>query len=259
MYLRNAVNFGLHSAGSGRFARHGSPRQGSTYLRTAINFGLRSAGNGRLARHGGQEHRSMHLRTAINPLCAACCWAEAPGYARRSPPARAMVDYYFFKDHEGRIAPAPPVRAQRCCAPLVCASRSRAYGLDAGKMPALPGALPGGAACGRDARAPRRAPRRRFLRARCPRSQARSQAALPAGKMPALPGVLPGGASCGRDACDARIRAGSARASVSLPLPDSVALFRRESLRRSAARAHRCRRSGCGARDSRRRQSQRRA
>jgi len=29
-----------------------------------------------------------------------------------------MVDYYFFKDHEGRIAPAPPVRAQRCCAPL---------------------------------------------------------------------------------------------------------------------------------------------
>gem|GEM_PF-3308210 len=28
-----------------------------------------------------------------------------------------MVDYYFFKDHEGRIAPAPPVRAQRCCAP----------------------------------------------------------------------------------------------------------------------------------------------
>jgi hypothetical protein len=206
MYLRNAVNFGLHSAGSGRFARHGSPRQGSTYLRTAINFGLRSAGNGRLARHGGQEHRSMYLRTAINPLCAACCWAEAPGYARRSPPARAMVDYYFFKDHEGRIAPAPPVRAQRCCAPSY---------------------------------APRDHEHTDWMRAR---------------RL-----YIERGASCGRDACDARIRAGSARASVSLRLPDSVALFRRELPRRSAARAHRCRRPGCGARDSRRRQSQRRA
>jgi len=36
MYLRNAVNFGLRSAGSGRLARHGRPGQGSTYLRTAI-------------------------------------------------------------------------------------------------------------------------------------------------------------------------------------------------------------------------------
>ena len=32
------MNFGLHSAGRGRLARHGRPGQGSTYLRTAINF-----------------------------------------------------------------------------------------------------------------------------------------------------------------------------------------------------------------------------
>jgi hypothetical protein len=30
------MNFGLHSAGRGRLARHGRPGQGSTYLRTAI-------------------------------------------------------------------------------------------------------------------------------------------------------------------------------------------------------------------------------
>jgi len=34
----------------------------------------------------------MYLRTAINPLCPLCRRAEAPGYARRSPPARAIPD-----------------------------------------------------------------------------------------------------------------------------------------------------------------------
>ena len=38
---------------------------------------------------------------------------------------RGLADY-LLKDHQGRIAPAPPVRAQRCCAPLVCASCRRA-------------------------------------------------------------------------------------------------------------------------------------
>ena len=136
-----------------------------------------------------------------------------------------------------------------------------------------------------------------WMRARCPRSQARSQAALPAGEMPALPGVLPGGVSCGQDACAPRraprrrcLRArcprsqacsqaalpagkmpalpgGAAcgrdarapRPSVALRLPDSVALFRRAAQRRWAVRAHRCRRPGCDARDSPHRQSQRRA
>jgi len=101
------MNFGLHSAGRGRLARHGRPGQGSTYLRTAINsqssstprheahtglyflqrlnpmdgvehsrspaphaatemnFGLHSAGRGRLARHGRPIQGSMYLRTAI--------------------------------------------------------------------------------------------------------------------------------------------------------------------------------------------------
>jgi hypothetical protein len=51
-----------------------------------------------------------------HPVCASCHGAEALGQARRRPPALARADY-FFKDHEVRCAPAPPVRAQRCCAP----------------------------------------------------------------------------------------------------------------------------------------------
>jgi len=43
------------------------------------------------------------VRTAINPLCTLCRRAEALGYARRSPPARAVADY-FFKDHRPIIA-----------------------------------------------------------------------------------------------------------------------------------------------------------
>ena len=39
------------------------------------------------------------MRTAINPLSRASRRAEALGYARRSPPARAMADY-LFKDHK---------------------------------------------------------------------------------------------------------------------------------------------------------------
>jgi len=35
-YLLKDHNFGLRSAGNGRLARHGRPRQRSTYLRTAI-------------------------------------------------------------------------------------------------------------------------------------------------------------------------------------------------------------------------------
>ena len=110
--------------------------------------------------------------------------------------------------------------------------------LRAGETPALPG----GVACGRDARAPREK-----TRARRPHSQgARGSRFLVLGSRfgtPALPGR------------DAR----TPRPSVSLRLPDSGARFRRELLRRSAARAHRCRRSACDARDSRHRQSQRRA
>ena len=150
----------------------------------------------------------------------------------------------------GQDARAPTRRCLRARCPH---SQARSHAaLPAGKMPALPGALPRGAACGQDARAPRRAPRRRCLRARCPHSQACSQATLPAGKMPALPGALPRNAARGRDAR-------TPRPSVSLRLPDSGARFRRELPRRSAARAHRCRRSGCDVRDSHHRQSQRRA
>jgi hypothetical protein len=50
------------------------------------------------------------------PVCASCRRGKPPGYPGQSPPARARADY-FFKDHQGRCAPAPPVRAQRCCAP----------------------------------------------------------------------------------------------------------------------------------------------
>ena len=35
----------------------------------------------------------------FNPVCALCRRAEAPGDARRSPPARAVADY-LFKDHK---------------------------------------------------------------------------------------------------------------------------------------------------------------
>jgi len=146
--------------------------------------------------------------------------------------------------HTPRRAPTRRCLRARCPHSQACSQAT----LPAGKMPTLPGVLPRGAACGQDARAPRR----RCLRARCPHSQACSQATLPAGKIPTLPGVLPGGAACGQDA---RVP----RPSVGLRLPDSVALFRRAAQRRWAVRAHRCRRSGCDARDSRRHQSQRRA
>jgi len=176
---------------------------------------------------------------------------------------RGLADY-LLKDHQGRIAPAPPVRAQRCCAPLVCAPCRRAIGYPGLSPPVRTGGLftqrPSGAhrprapctgaallrplVCASCCRADkieheiRYAPlavglsaiqggarlrgllwiisskttygldegetpvhrAHRFLRARRPRSQARSHAALPAGKMPTLPGVLPRGAACGQDA-----------------------------------------------------------
>jgi hypothetical protein len=61
--------------------------------------------------------RPLYGRSAAAPLvCASYRRAQAPGSPGRSPPARARADY-FFKDHQMRCAPAPPVRAQRCCAP----------------------------------------------------------------------------------------------------------------------------------------------
>ena len=139
-------------------------------------------------------------------------------------------------------------------------------------------------ACGRDARAPRW----RCLRARRPRSQGED-----AGETPALSGgtrfsvlgswfsvrdaraprghavlgsrflvlgsrFLVLGSRFGTPALPGR-DARAPRTSVGLRLPDSVALFRRELLRRSAARARRCRRSACDARDSPHHQSQRQA
>jgi len=41
------------------------------------------------------------MRTAINPLYRTSRRAKALGYARRSPPARAMADY-LLKDHNQR-------------------------------------------------------------------------------------------------------------------------------------------------------------
>ena len=206
-------------------------------------------------------------------------------------PSRMRLEITSIRTGCGRDARAPRRRCLRARCPR---SQARSHAaLPAGKMPTLPGVLPRGAACGQDARTPRR----RCLRARCPRSQACSQATLPAGKMPTLPGVLPGDAACGQDARAPRRRclrarclhsqacshaalpagkiptlpgvlpggaargrdARAPRTSVGLRLPDSVALFRRELLRRSAARARRCRRSACDARDSPHHQSQRRA
>ncbi len=45
------------------------------------------------------------MRTAINPLYRTSRRAKALGYARRSPPARAMADY-LLKDHNQRRAGA---------------------------------------------------------------------------------------------------------------------------------------------------------
>ncbi len=50
---------------------------------------------------GSVQHRppgSTSVRPAINPVCTLCRRAKALGSPGRSPPARAMADY-FFKDH----------------------------------------------------------------------------------------------------------------------------------------------------------------
>jgi hypothetical protein len=47
-----------------------------------------------------------------NPVCASCRGAEALGYARRSPPARAMADY-LLKDHKPSLNVRKPLRGWR--------------------------------------------------------------------------------------------------------------------------------------------------
>ena len=62
-YLFKDHNFGLHSAGSGRLARHGGWEQWSMYLRNAVNFG--TLGSAWVARRP-DEFLKIHLAFRCN-------------------------------------------------------------------------------------------------------------------------------------------------------------------------------------------------
>ena len=58
------------------------------------------------------------MGTAINPLCASCCRAKALGYARRSPPARAMTDSFFKVHQPSAMRGDARLRGRESCALL---------------------------------------------------------------------------------------------------------------------------------------------
>jgi hypothetical protein len=48
------------------------------------------------------SNKTNLCENCYNPPYCASRRAEAPGYARRSPPVRAMADYFFKDHHFGR-------------------------------------------------------------------------------------------------------------------------------------------------------------
>jgi hypothetical protein len=106
LHAATEMNFGLHSAGSGRLARYGRPGQGSTYPRSATNAQSPSA-----RRHKG-EYRFIFMSQQVLPLPKGVKKATASGAleAFSAPPA---------EDEAYRPGAAPARRSRqqtrKCC------------------------------------------------------------------------------------------------------------------------------------------------